>query len=80
MTTLHCLASHAVSTEGAAVIEVVNDWREHFTSAGVAQSDLESWAEWLDGEERLSQRTGFDAAKFQTSPARRKRSSLFQRT
>lgn len=67
------------AAEVAAVIEVVNDWREHFTRAGVAQSDIESLAERLDGEELLSQRIGFDAAKFQTSPARRKRPSPFRR-
>ena len=64
----------------AAVIEVVNAWQEHFAQAGVTARDISSLAERLDGEALLSQRMGFDSARFQTSPARRKRPSPFRRT
>ena len=64
----------------AAVIDVVNVWQEHFTQAGVTQRDIESLAERIDGEELLNQRIGFDPARFQSPPARRKRPSPFRRT
>ena len=64
----------------AAVIEVVNAWQEHFAQAGVTARDISSLADRLDGEALLSQRIGFDSARFQTSPARRKRPSPFRRS
>ncbi len=64
----------------AAVIDVVNTWREHFAHAGVSERDIESLAERIDGDALLNQRTGFDQARFQSAPARRKRASPFQRT
>ena len=63
----------------AAVIEVVNTWQTHFAQAGVTARDISNLAERLDGEALLSQRIGFDPARFQASPARRKRPSPFQR-
>jgi len=63
----------------AAVIEVVNTWQTHFAQAGVTARDISNLAERLDGEALLSQRIGFDRARFQASPARRKRPSPFQR-
>ncbi len=64
----------------AAVIEVVNTWRDHFANAGVSSRDIALLAERLDGEALASQRKGFDASRFQTSPARRKRPGPFGRT
>lgn len=64
----------------AAVIDVVNTWREHFAHAGVSERDIEGLAERIDGDALLNQRTGFDQARFQSAPARRKRASPFQRT
>jgi serine/threonine-protein kinase HipA len=64
----------------AAVIDVVNTWQEHFAQAGVSERDIDSLAERIDGEGLLNQRTGFDQARFQSAPARRKRASPFQRT
>ena len=64
----------------AAVIEVVNTWQEHFAQAGVTARDIASLAERVDGEELLSQRTGFDPSRFQTSPVKRKRPGPFRRT
>jgi len=63
----------------AAVIEVVNTWQTHFAQAGVTARDISNLAERLDGEALLSQRIGFDPARFQASPARRKRPGPFQR-
>ena len=67
------------AAEVAAVIEVVNTWQTHFAQAGVTARDISNLAERLDGEALLSQRIGFDPARFQASPARRKRPSPFQR-
>ena len=68
------------AAEVAAVIDVVNTWQEHFAHAGVSERDIESLAERIDGEELLNQRIGFDQARFQSAPARRKRASPFRRT
>ncbi len=65
--------------EVAVVIEVVNTWQKHFAQAGVTTRDIDSLAERIDGEALLSQRIGFDPARFPSSPARRKRSSPFRR-
>ncbi len=79
-----CDAFGLLPTEAAAevatVIDAVNTWRKHFAQAGVAACDIASLAERIDGEELLSQRIGFDPARFQTSPAKRKRPSPFRRT
>jgi serine/threonine-protein kinase HipA len=68
------------AAEVATVLDVVNTWQDHFAQAGVTQRDIESLAERIDGEDLLSQRIGFDQAKFQSSPAKRKRPSPFRRT
>jgi serine/threonine-protein kinase HipA len=65
--------------EVAIVIEAVNSWQAHFAQVGVTARDIESLAERIDGEGLLSQRIGFDPARFQSSPARRKRPSPFRR-
>jgi serine/threonine-protein kinase HipA len=64
----------------AGVIEVVNAWQAHFAQAGVTARDIASLAERLDGEALLTQRSGFDPARFQSVPARRKRPSPFRRS
>lgn len=66
--------------DAALVIDIVNTWQTHFAEAGVTARDIESLAERIDGEELLNQRLGFDLAKFQSAPAKRKRPSPFQRT
>jgi len=79
-----CGAFGLLPTEAAAevatVIDAVNTWQEHFAQAGVAARDIASLAERIDGEALLSQRIGFDPARFQNSPAKRKRPSPFRRT
>lgn len=61
------------------VIAVVDTWQEHFAQIGVSARDIESLAERIDGEELLTQRTGFDPARYESAPARRKRESPFRR-
>jgi len=68
------------AAEVARVIDVVHSWKEHFAQAGVTQRDIASLAERIDGDELLAQRTGFDGARFQSPPAKRKRPSPFRRT
>ena len=68
------------AAEVAAVIDIVNTWQEHFAHAGVSEQDIESLAERIDGDDLLNQRSGFDQARFQLEPARRKRASPFRRT
>jgi len=68
------------AAEIATVIDAVTTWQEHFVQAGVTALDIASLAERIDGEELLSQRIGFNPARFQTSPAKRKRPSPFRRT
>ncbi len=67
------------TAEVAKVIDAVNAWQEHFAKTGVTALDIESLAERIDGEQLLSQRIGFDPARFQTSPAKRKKPSPFRR-
>lgn len=66
------------AAEVVAVIDAVNTWQEHFAHAGVSPRDIASLAERID-DELLAQRTGFDQARFQSGPARRKRASPFRR-
>ncbi len=63
----------------AIVIGAVNAWKTHFAQAGVTARDIASLAERIDGEALLSQRAGFDPARFRASPTRRKRASPFRR-
>lgn len=67
------------AAEVAAVIEVVNTWQAHFARVGVSARDIDSLAERIDGEHLLAQRTGFNSARFQETPARKKRTSPFRR-
>jgi serine/threonine-protein kinase HipA len=67
------------AAEVARVIDVVHIWKEHFAQAGVTQRDIANLAERIDGDELLAQRTGFDRARFQSPPARKKRSGPFGR-
>jgi serine/threonine-protein kinase HipA len=68
------------AAEVAVVISAVNTWRTHFAQAGVTARDIESVAERIDGEELLRQRSGFDPARFQATPAKQKRPSPFRPT
>lgn len=61
-----------------AVIVVVDTWKTHFASVGVSADDMRELAEWIDGETLLAQRRGFDAGRYQQTPAKRKRESPFR--
>ena len=60
------------------VIGVLNTWREHFVSVGVAEADLDSLAERIDGEELRCQRESFDLADYQQARTRPTRRSPFR--
>jgi serine/threonine-protein kinase HipA len=55
--------------EVAGIIQVVNGWRAHFTACGVAQPDIDSLAERIDGEHLMDQRQAFNPADY-ANPAR----------
>jgi len=63
----------------ASVIDVVNGWQAQFAQVGVSARDIASLAERIDGPALLSQRMGFDPARFQAAPSRRKRAGPFRR-
>ena len=74
------LLSSQAAAEVATVIDVVNTWQEHFAQSGVSVRDIASLTERLDGEELLSQRIGFDPARFKDLPVKGKRPGPFWRT
>jgi serine/threonine-protein kinase HipA len=67
------------ASDVAAIIDVVNGWREHFGQAGVSRRDIEVLAERIDGEALLAQRTDFTPARFASAPAKPSRTSPFRR-
>lgn len=68
------------AAEVVAVIDVVNSWQTHFAEMGVTTQDIEDLAQRIDGEALLSQRTGFEPARFKNSPNKSKRVSPFWRS
>jgi serine/threonine-protein kinase HipA len=66
--------------EVAAVIDVVNGWKEHFQRSGVSARDLESLEERIDGESLRTQRTEFAPRRFTLAPARPRKRSPFRPT
>jgi serine/threonine-protein kinase HipA len=72
--TLFGLEGAAAAREVLGIIAVVDTWREHFTACGVAQADIESLAERIDGAELLQERRGFSPGRYATpAPKRRRR-------
>jgi len=71
------LSATEAAAEVATVIDVVNNWQEHFAHAGVTARDISNLAERLDGEELRKQRVSFDEAQFQPSLVKRKKQSPF---
>jgi serine/threonine-protein kinase HipA len=67
------------AAEVAAIIDVVNGWRDHFGQAGVSRRDVEVLAERIDGQALLAQRTDFTPARFAVAPAKPGRTSPFRR-
>ena len=66
--------------EVAAVIDVVNGWKEHFQRSGVSARDIESLEERIDGESLRTQRTEFTPGRFTLAPARPRKRSPFRPT
>jgi serine/threonine-protein kinase HipA len=56
------------------VIAAVDGWRQHFAACGVANSDLESLAERIDGDPLKGQRRTFNPADYATARAPKRRS------
>jgi serine/threonine-protein kinase HipA len=54
----------------ARVIAVVNTWQAHFAQMGVAAADIDHLAAFIDGDELLAQRQGFDPARHSTPGAK----------
>lgn len=73
------LQSEEAAAEVAAIISVVNDWREHFAQVGVSQRDIESLSERIDDHVLLNQRREYDQARISSVPDKRKRASPFGR-
>ncbi len=71
------LSATEAAAEVATVIDVVNNWQEHFAQVGVTARDISNLAERLDGEELRKQRVSFDEAQFQPSLVKRKKQSPF---
>jgi len=61
------------------VIKVVDGWRPHFAACGVADADLESLAERIDGPPLREQRRSFDPADHAAPTRARRRRSPFAR-
>lgn len=72
------LLPEQAAREVDAVIKAVNTWRTHFAQAGVSARDILTLAERIDGQALLTQRSAFDPARFQSTPARPKRRSPFR--
>lgn len=64
------------AAEVVRVIQVVDGWRKHFAQCGVSDTDLESLAERIDGDQLLSQRQAFNPANY-AAPVRQRRRSPF---
>jgi len=64
------------AAEVVRVIQVVDGWRKHFAQCGVSDTDLESLAERIDGDQLLSQRQAFNPADY-AAPVRQRRRSPF---
>jgi serine/threonine-protein kinase HipA len=67
------LLTEQAAAEVARVIEVVNGWQAHFAQQGVTARDLRSLAERIDGQALREQRLGFEAARYESVPARKVR-------
>lgn len=59
------------------VIKVVDGWRKHFEACGVADTDLESLAERIDGDKLLGQRQTFNPADYAAPTRAPRRRSPF---
>jgi serine/threonine-protein kinase HipA len=61
------------------VIKVVDGWRKHFAACGVADADIGSLAERIDGDQLLGQRQNFNTADYAAPMRAPRRRSPFAR-
>jgi serine/threonine-protein kinase HipA len=62
------------AAEVVRVIRAVDGWREHFAACGVANSDLESLSERIDGDLLKAQRRDFNPTDHAATRAPKRRS------
>jgi serine/threonine-protein kinase HipA len=67
------LLPHEAAQEVARVIDVVNGWQAHFTRLGVSAADIDHLEAFIDGDELLAQRQGFDANRFADAGGKRQK-------
>jgi serine/threonine-protein kinase HipA len=73
------LKKDEAAAEVQAVAGIVSTWKDHFAECGVTRADIDDLARRIDGDELLTQRTGFSAhAHSAAAPGLPKR-SRFQR-
>ena len=58
------LRANEAAAEVAAVIAVVNGWKEHFRETDVGARDIENLAERIDGQQLRTQRASFTPTRF----------------
>jgi serine/threonine-protein kinase HipA len=72
------LSPAEAAAEVMRVIEVVSDWKAHFSAQGVSQRDIHSLAQQIDGDYLLSQRTGFSPEQFDIPAFKKPRKAPFK--
>ena len=72
------LSPAEAAAEVMRVIEVVSDWKSHFSAQGVSQRDINSLAQQIDGDYLLAQRTGFSPEQFDKSASKKPRKGPFK--
>ena len=65
------LLPNEAAQEVARVIEVINGWRTHLAQVGVSAADIEYLGQFIDGDELLAQRMGFEASRFANAGGKR---------
>lgn len=65
------LLPNEAAQEVARVIEVINGWRAHLAQVGVSAADIEYLGQFIDGDELLAQRMGFEASRFANAGGKR---------
>ena len=65
------LLPNEAAQEVARVIEVVDGWRTHLAQVGVSAADIEYLGQFIDGDELLAQRMGFEASRFANAGGKR---------
>lgn len=65
------LLPNEAAQEVARVIEVINGWRAHLAQVGVSAADIEYLGQFIDSDELLAQRMGFEASRFANAGGKR---------